>query len=317
MSDTKNRARVDTLLTDVSTMQKAEGLISDQVLTHVTAAKDTGLIGKYGKEHLRIEHDIVAGDQPYPRVTVMTKGSRRYQIETHGLSITVTEKQKKNEDQPFDALQDATIVVTDKIRLGKELALAIPLTDVTVLTQNTTLAGTDQFNDYTNSDPLGRFATGKNEIFEGSGQLLEFTPDGVAIVPWQVFNILRFHPQIIENIKYVVNKKQGLSKDELAAAMGVGRLLVPFARQNNSKEGQADSMQPIWGKDIVMLYAPKTGTKHIETLGFHVTPKTGIERVFRNAINNPPNSDEILVDMAYDFLLTEVGAAYLIKDAIA
>jgi hypothetical protein len=275
------------------------------------------LIGKYGKEHLRIEHDIVAGDQPYPRVTVVTKSSDRFQIEVHGLSGMVTERQKRNEDQPFDAAKDMTITLKSKIMLGREEALSSQLTDVSVLTNNTTLSGTDQFNDYDNSDPLGVFNDANNSIYENSGQLLEFNPQGLGIVPWQVFNKLRRHPQILEQIKYVENKKKGLTAEELAAAMGVGRILIPWARKNDSKEGQADNMTPIWGKDIILAYAPATGTKHMETLGFHVSPTSGMDRVFRNAVKNPPNAEEILVDVSYDFLLTEVGAAYLIKDAIA
>ena len=314
MSGTKNRARQDVLLTGVSRHRNVAGLVADQVLTFVNVTQDSGLIGKYGKGNLRIDHSIVAGEQPYPRITATTKSTDRYALETHGLSGVVTEKMKKNEAQPFDAQKDMTADLTDKIKLGKERALSSQLTSVAVITNNVTLSGTDQYDDYSNSDPLGDFAIARKSIYDNSGQIVEM-PGGFAIVPWQVFNTLKFHLAIMENIKHTVNMQSGLTFDQLKSSMGVDRILVPFAQYDAAKEGQTPDIQPTWGNDIVFGFAPKTGTKRIETLGFRVQ-KQKSERVFIRDLGNPPNSDEIMVDDEYDFLLTEVGAAYLIKDAI-
>ena len=58
----------------------------------------------------------------------------------------ITEEDKENEEQPFDAKKDLTMELTDKIKLGKEVALATPLTDTGTISENVTLSGTDQYN---------------------------------------------------------------------------------------------------------------------------------------------------------------------------
>ena len=97
---TTNRARVDKLLTNISQRQNVEGLVSEDVLTFVNVKQDSGLIGKYDRSHLRIEHDIVGGRTQYPRVTASVKSSDRYSLEKHGLSGVITEEDKDNEESP-------------------------------------------------------------------------------------------------------------------------------------------------------------------------------------------------------------------------
>ena len=314
MADIKTHSREDRLLTNVSQKRKAEGTVHEQILTLVQVAKSSGKIGKYGNENLRLEHDIVGGETPYPRITVSTKSSDTYLIEKHGLSVVLTEEMIENEEQPFDAEKDGASDVTDKILLGKEFAFASPLTTVGTITQNVTLSGTDQYDDYANSTPLSDWAIARAAIFSGSGQIVE-NPNGFAICPWQVANVLRFHPDLLALSQYVADKSAGLTNEQLMKAMGVGRLLIPWCFYNSAKEGQTDNIIPIWGDDIVFGYAPKTGTKRMKTLGFRVQRKAP-RRVFKNNQDEPPNSRLIQVDDSYDVLLTDVLAAYLIKDAI-
>ena len=314
MTVTRNRARQDELLTNVSRRRSVQGLIAGEVLTDLQVGKDSDLIGKYGKENLRVEASIVVGESPYPRITANTKSSDRYALEKHGLSGIVTEADKDNEMQPFDAEKDVTQDLTDKILLGREVALATPLTNTAIITNNVTLAGVDQYDDYSNSTPLEDFGIARASIYDNSGMIVEM-PGGFAIVPWKVYNILKFHPDLIDNIKHTVNMKSGLTFDQLKATMGVDRILIPYSQYNSAKEGQTDVITSTWGNHIVFGFAPRTGTKRIETLGFNVHKRKNY-RVFKNALGNPPNADEIMVDIEYDDLITEAGAAYLIKDAI-
>jgi hypothetical protein len=311
----RNRARVDKLLVNVSRRRNVEGLIANQVLTSVTVTKDSGLIGKYDKSNLRIEHDIVGGETPYPRVAASVKDSDTYLLQKHGLSAIITEEDRANEEQPFDARSDRTVELTDKLLLGKEIALATPLTDTGTLTNNVTLSGTDQYNDYSSSDPLGDFSTARASIYANAGKPARI-PGTFAIVPWDVFDTLSFHPDLMDTLKYTKPKDMGLTEQELARVMGVNRLLVPWSQYNSAKEGQTDVITAVWGKNIIFGYAPMSGTKRMETLGFQVSKRENT-RVFTRQLGNPPNAEEIMMDIEYDFLLTEVGAAYLIKDAIA
>ena len=315
LGDIRNQARVDKLLVGVSQRQNVAGLIADDVLTRVQVVQTTGLLGKYGVGHLRIEADLVGGETPYPQYISEVTQSDRYVLEKHGLKSVITEEDFKNEEQPFDVRADRTMDVTDKLKISKEYALATQLTNTSVLTNNTTLSGTDQYSAYSTSDPIGDFNVARNSVYEGIGMDLR-EPVGLAIVPWNVREMLRFHTKLVENIKYTIDASKGITDMQLADVLGVNKMLVPFARYNSAKEGQTDVLTPIWGKHIVFAWSPPAGRKKMLTLGFQPQRKSGI-RVFRNRIDDPPNAEKILVDHEYDLLLTTIDAAYLIKDAIA
>lgn len=315
MATTTTRARENRLLSAVSRRHNVEGLVAGEILTAVTSKKSTGLIGKYGNEHLRIVHDIVGGMSKYPKITVDTKSSDRFIMVKHGLGTTVSEEEKDNEEQPFDAMKDATMDVTERLMLGREYALASALTSTSVLTNNTTLSGTDQWSDYSSSDPLGNFRTARSSIYNKSGKDIR-QPGGFAVVPWDVAEWLSFHPDVLELYKYTSSMGAGVSDDQLRKAMKVDRLIFASAQYDSSKEGQTPVITPTWGKHCVFGYAPRSGSKRQQSLGFTVS-KTMSHRVFRSRIDDPPNADRILVDITYDDLITDVGAGYLFEDAVA
>lgn len=315
MAVTTTRAREDRLLANVSRRHNVEGLVADQVLTEVLVKKSTGKIGKYGNEHLRIVHDLVGGLTKYPQVTVDTKDSDRYILEKHGLGVTLSEEEIDNEEQPFDARQDATMDVTERLKLGREVAMSTVLTDTAVLTNNVTLSGTDQYNDYTSSDPIGDFNTARASVYAKSGKDVR-QPGGFALMSWDVENELSMHPDLLELYKYTGSVGNGLSLTLLKEVLKVDRLILAWAQYDSSKAGQTPNIIPTWGKSIVFGFAPRSGRKRITSLGFNVKKRAAV-RVFRNRLDDPPNAEKILVDTMYDDLITDVGAAYLIKDAVA
>lgn len=307
------KAIVDKLLTNVSQMYVPEGYISEMVLPLLESKQKTGKIGKYGKDHLRIEHSLSGGRGQYRRVEPIVRSSDSYSIESHGLEGMVTEDDYNNVEEPFSAEQDEVTGLSNLIWLNKEYALASTLTSTSVLTQNTTLVGTQQFSDYANSDPIGVFKTARLAVYDGCG-----LPPNLAVVPWKVANTLAYSPQILDALGFAYNRAGQLSEAELAKAMGVDQILIPKAKYNSGKEGQSDSLADVWGDDIVMLYAPQKAGKYQTSLGYRVALSGQTQkRVFKYAINNPPNATGILCDDSYDFVITTVGAGYLIKDCLA
>lgn len=316
MTTTSTRAREDRLLTGISRRHNVEGLVADQVLTPVTAKKSTGLIGKFGNEHLRVVHDLVGGLTEYPQITVDTKSSDRYSMEKHGLGVTVTEEEMDNEEQPFDALIDATMDVNDRLALGREFAISSVLTNIAVLTNNTTLSGTAQFSDYSGtSDPIGIFQTARTSIYDDTGKDVSM-PGGFVLLPWACRSALQFHPALLELYKYTGSMGNGLTDQQLADVLKVNRIVFASSQFDSSKEGQTPVITATWGKHIIFGFAPTSGRKRMTSLGFTVS-KTRSTRTFRVAIKDPPNAEKILVDRTYDDIITDVGAGYLIKDAVA
>lgn len=305
------KAIVDKLLTNVSSAYVPEGAIAEQVFPNLKVQEKTGLLGKYGSSHLRIETSIVGGEGKFRRVKPILRQTTSYNVESHGLSGLVTKDDYRMVEAPFDAEKDEVMGISSILLLEKEKVLADALTSTSNLTQNVTLSGTDQLSDYTNSDPLGVFSTARNTVKSGCG----LAPNA-AVMSWEVWNKLIYHPKLLALYNYVQAGK--LSNDALAAIMGVEKLLIGQLTYNSAKEGQSDSLSAVWGKHIVFGVLPNAAQKYQVSLGYMVQMNDGSPRkVYKEAKFNPPGSTEVLVEDEYQFLLSNVAAGYLVKDAIA
>jgi hypothetical protein len=277
----------DKYLTNASRklMNEEARYISTRVLSPVTVKQTTGLIGAYDKEHLRIVNTVMGGRGKAPRFEVGTKSSNQYKIEKHGLSQIITEEEYDNyAGTPFEVEMDSVMDLLSVIWLGREKGLADTLTNASVLTQNQTLSGGSQWSDYANSDPLNDFKTARNTIMDNAG-----VKANKAILPWKVFENLRYHPQILENLGFTRARAGQMKASEMAAALDVDELFIPSAVYNNADRGQSDAVSQVWGNDAIFLYAPSQPRLRDQSLGFNVQRKAA-RQVFKNKIDNPPGS---------------------------
>lgn len=305
---------LDQQLTGISNKLVNADYIAERILTFASAKFTVGKIMGYTKEHLRILNTVSGGRTAYPRVEVSTARSDAYQIETHGLSHVITEEDLINSIDPYNERVDVTEDLTSLLWLGKEKALAdtMGLTASYAAGNAVTLAGTDQYSDYNSSDPLGDFSTARAAIQALSGKV-----PNKAVMSWQVYNMLKFHPKILE-VGYKYNRSGQLTDQELAQVMEVESLLIGKAVYNSSKPGQADSLGQVWGKNISFLYAPDSGSKKMQTFGFRLQlDGQAPRRVTRDRLVEPVGSELVQVDDKYEQLITDNTCGYLIKNAVA
>jgi len=309
----QQKAIIDKLLTNVSSAYIPEGFISESIFPEVMSMQKTGKLAKYGTDHLRLEQTVIGGEGEYSRIRTIVRSNTSYSIEGHGLQSIVTEDDYQNSEKPYDAEADETMGITSTLMVGKEKGLADVLADTAILTQNTTLSGTSQWNDYGNSDPVDDFITARQAVKDGCG----FAPD-LAIMGWDVAERLRYHPGLLDALGFKDNRPGGLNDKELASVLQVKRVLIGSASYESAKKGQSSSLASIWGKHLIFAKMPAKAMKYQVSLGYCFKLKNRKpRRVFKWAVNNPPNAKAILVDDHYDFVITNVGAGYLIKDAIA
>ncbi len=208
------KAQVDKLLTSVSSGYFPKGFICEMVLPEVKSAQSSGLLGKYGTGHLRIENTVSGGRGKYRRIETQARTTQAFLIEGHGLEGMVSKADYRNVEDPFDAERDETNGLTSVLWLEKEKMLADTLTSTAILTQNTTLSGTSQFSDYNNSDPISVVSTAINAIIDGCG-----TDEDIAmILDVKTFKKLRFHPMLLDALGYKQNRPGGLKEQEMADA---------------------------------------------------------------------------------------------------
>lgn len=310
---TQMKGLIDTLLSDVSSGYQPKGCVADLLFPALKFAQYTGKLGGYGKGHLRIENTVIGGKGKYRQVESITRTTQGFEIEGHGLSGMVTKHDYKNVTDPFDAEKDEVNGLSSILMLEKEYGLASALSNTAVLTQNTTLSGTSQLNDFTNSNPVNVFLAAKQSVRDGCGDV-----PNLAVMDWSVAETLRYHPQFLDMLGYKFAKPGGLTNEEIAKAIGVQKVLVPDAKYNSAKEGQAAVLTNVWGKHIILAVVPDRSEKWQISLGYNIRLDGSAPRkVYKQSLFNPPGAVEILVEDEYDLLIADASAGYLIKNAIA
>lgn len=310
---TQMRAIVDQLLTNVAAGYFPKKYISESILPVVQSAQYTGKLAKYGTSHLRILTTVKGGKGKFRQVDSVVRDSVGYSIDSHGLSDLVTKEDYKNVIEPFKAEEDVTMALSTLLWLVKEKGLADQLGNTSVITQNVTLAGAQQYNDYLGSDPIADFSTARRAVYDGCGEI-----PNLGVMSWEVWDKLRFHPAILNALGFKDNRPGGLAEAELASAMGVEKLLIGSAKYEFAQEGQTSSLASVWGKNLLFMVSPDKAAVGQVALGYTVRLDGEAPRkVYKEAKFNPPGATEILVEDSYDQLITNVGAAYLIKSAIA
>lgn len=246
--------RVRPTLTNLSLGYANQEFIADRIFPIVSRDTDTGEFYGSGMEMFTREQDVRglkdranAVDHDYKKFT--------YAATEHSLLEEIPAKllnqaQASGVAAVMRIEQDASNIVTQKLALGREIDFATQLRDATKYAtgNSTTLAGTAQFNDYTNSDPIGAIDSYKETVRSKIG----VTPN-VGIIPRSVFRKLRSHPKV----KAEAGQKDGksLSETDLADLLELDRILIPAAVFNNAPADVTDpfTSADVWGKDMMLL----------------------------------------------------------------
>ena len=304
-------AIVDKLLTQASSAYMPKGYASESILPEVRVNNTSGKLAKYGTNHLRVETNYAGGKGQYRRVEGIARSQSTFNIEGHGLEGIVSKWDKLNLEKPYDALHDEVLGLTTLLWIEKEKSLGDVLGDTATLTQNTTLTGTARWNDYSNSDPLGDAATARDTIISACGE----APNAL-IMSWQVWNQIRFSSKLLDALGFKYNRAGGLSQEELAVAFGVEKIIISSAMYESAAEGQTSSLSACFGKNAIFAVVPDRAAPYQVSLGYRIQ-QSQPRKVYKYAINNPPESTGILVEDSYDMLISNVSAAYLVKNAVA
>ena len=313
---------VDQVLTQISVGWPNGGMLGPVFFPAVRVAKQSDKYYVFGRESWGV---FPGGDYRAPgtvanEIPGLNVSTDSYFAIEHSLQIPITDEEKENADAPLDPFRDGTELVTSKLLLARELAIKTKMTTASNYAAglSVTLSGTSQFNDYTNSDPIGVIKTGRRAVHD---QI--FMDPNVIAIPYQVMTQLEDHPDFIERIKY---SQRGIVTDELIAALiGIPRIVTAGAGYNSANPGQAASLGYIWGKDIVMAYVPDRPGLKTPAFGYEFVWRYpgGGEQVTDRWREEQRKSDLVRVSRRYDLKFVAKNASdkaiagYVIKAAVA
>ena len=305
-------SRVNRVLERLSVGHYPMGFIGKKILTPLNVPQWTGIIPSYGNAHLQLKTSRVYDRGEYKVVNSVNRNvSETYSLSNHGLQDIVTERDREEVETPFEAEADVSMGLRQLLMSECEFAVATLLrnTQSYASGNSITLSGNSQFSDFANSDPTAVVSTAKNKIFEASGVMGNW-----AVIPYDVMEKLRSHPKLtgIYGLSGVFNQ---ISVDQLKSALGLENILIPTSNYVASESATTPTF--FWGKDIIIYNRAPSTMRRQRTFGYTLT-KSGHEgRVFRREHEAIPNAIRIMQDTAYNFIVQNSGAGYIIKNAIA
>ncbi len=307
---TLDTLHVDEALTNISVAYKNDAFVAEQLFPVVPVQKRRDIYFKFSKQHFVAEDDTYYPGSHAKRIEVDLEKRGFYEAHGHALEAIIPDEFRENADPGALIDIEFTEKLTQKVLLRQEVN-AFNLLNSTNITQNTTLSGTSQWSDYTNSDPVVEVDKQKEVVQQAIGVL-----PNTLFLSRSVFRVLRNHPRIIDRVKYTgTGARRALTGDDLADVFEVERVIVPQALQSTPHIGQPDSLSYIFGKLGLLLYLPKSPGLRIPTFGYTFVWKTGYQvKRFRE---EGADADIIKVKKWYDQKVVESNAAFLWQNAVA
>lgn len=311
-----SQVHIDAALTNVSVAYKNGAYISDIIAPPVNVKKQSDKYFVYdsARERLRETNDKRAPGAEASEVD-FALSTDNYFCDDHALASVITDEERSNADQAIQPDIERVEFLADKIALNKEIALSSRILSGNDIPGDT-LSGTAQWSDYTNtttSDPVAAIEAKKIAIQEAV-QVLPNT----LVLPYEVYQKVRFHPKVVEKIAYV---RMGVATPSILAELfDVERVLVPRAFKNTAKKGQSPSLSYIWGKNAMLLYIPPRPALRTVTFSYSFiwSPEGAVSGYLVEAWRaNNRKADVIRVQRYYDQKIIAPQACYLWKNAVA
>ena len=309
-----SQVHIDAALTNVSVAYRNPDYIADVIAPQVAVRKQSDKYYIYDaeRERFRQSNDRRAPGAEADEVD-FALSTDSYYCEDHALESVIPDEERENADPVIQPDIDRTEFLMDKIDLNKEIVLATRIRTGSDI-PGETLSGTDQWSDYTNSDPVSA-VEGQKGTIQQEVQVLPNT----LVLPYEVYQKVRLHPKVIEKVQYV--KLGVVGPDVLAQLFDVERVLVAKAFKNVAARGQSASLEYVWGKDAFLCYMPARPalkqTALAYTFVWTVAPGSVNGRVVEVWRENRRKADMIRVQKYYDQKIIAAGACYLWKDAVA
>ena len=325
-SNGSNNVKQDNVLTNLSLAYPNNEFVGNRLFPVVTVRKQTDKYYWFGREGwVPEDSDYRAPGTEANEIPGLQVALDTYYASEHALQIAVYDEERENVDSPMSPDADATNLVTQKILLGRELAMMNFVTDATkyASTNTVTLSGTAQWNDYTNSDPIGVIRTAMRAFHAN----VFFEPN-TAVIPYQVMSVLEDHPKIMDRIKYT--DRAILTPEIIASVLGLKNVIIPEVA-SGSGVGFSMTASYLWGKNVLLAYVPSSPGLRVPAFAYEFVwayPGAGAMKTDRWR-EEKRGSDLIRVRRRYDLKMVGVETnpasgnygksitGYLIKNAIA
>jgi hypothetical protein len=317
-----NSAFTSVPLTNMTLAYKNEAtdFVADKIFPPVSVQKDAGKIYSFGKQALRAYNTEKANGASYNEVKVKVAANDHYFLQSRGLFARLTKDDVMNAETPLDAQGDTAEMLMQNMLIDRERVASAAISTSTI-SQNTTLTGTDQWNDYANSDPFADIRLARDTIYASTGK-----EANSMLLQRNVLSTLLDHPKVVERFSGAVVVTEDMVLREIKKVFGIENLYVGRAQAvlaNLDDDDADDVLTPLWAKQCVVYYS-ETSPK-LKSLSFGKTYELKAGPVAESMQGDALGQERITHDLQsivavkdkYDQVIVDANCAYLIQDAIA
>jgi hypothetical protein len=311
---------IDTPLSNLSIafVQDQSTYIGQNVFPDLPVGKQSDVYYTYTKgDWFRIPGSTLRGRKSTPTKVEFAVSSDTYFAKNYALAGEIAWEDRTNADEVLELERSTIEHVTNLLMLDREKRIALTVTSTSNVGSNVALSGTDQWNDYGNSDPFQDIRLGMQAVQGTTGKMAN-----TVVMGQEVFDVIVDHPDVLDRIKHT---QRGVVTADLLAALifpdRPGRLFVGAAIENTGTEGLTDSFSYVWGKNVLIAHTTPRPGRRTATYGysfrwrpagfrdFSVIRKIDPEGNYADRLDVMYFADEKVVASELAYLITSVVSA--------
>jgi hypothetical protein len=302
-------------LTAITLAYQNRRLIADEVLPRTPAPSREFKWLQMGRDQMFTVPETLVGRKGQPNEVEFGGTETPGFVRDYGLDDVVPNEDLDSAPAGFDPLGTAVTGVTELIALDREKRVAdlVFNSNTYPAANRTTLSGTSQWSDYTNSDPYSAIQTALD------GMLMR---PNVAVIGRLAWSKLRVHPKITAalapsstgNTLTANGLGSPATLQAVADLLELDRIIVGEAFINTAKPGQTASLSRCWGKHMAFLHQNPVATIRGNAVTFGFTaewgnrvagsmpePKVGLRGSQRVRVGESVNELIVASDVGYYF----------------
>lgn len=234
-------------LTAIAVRYRNRRLIADMVLPRVPVATQEFKYFRHTLAESFTLPDTKVGRRSKPNEVDFTSAEVPGMTADYALDDPIPQADLDQQPANMDVRGRATEGLADLIALDREKRVAdLVFAPGTYPTANrTTLSGTSQWSDYTNSNPINAILTANDGLV---------MPANVLVLGHQVWTVVRQHPRVVQAV-YGTSQGAGVvTQEQFAALLEIDEVLVGAGRLNTARRGQTATMAAVWGKHASLIH---------------------------------------------------------------
>ena len=288
-----------------------KSLIADDVLPRVPVGKEDFKYLLYPQEEGFTIPDTHVGRKSRPnQISFSATEVSSYTID-YGLEDAIPQSDIDNAPQGYDPLARASQQLIDMIELDREQRVANLVFNASTYSASnkTTLSGTSQWSDHTNSTPI-------DDILGAMDSML-IRPT-IMVLGALVWTKLRTHPEIVKAVHGNSGDKGITTRKEVANLFELNEVLVGESFINTAKKGQTATYSRAWGKYCALLHKnTMADNRNGLTFGFTAQNGTRVAGNWEDKNIGLKGGQRIRVGESVREVVSAADAGYLFIDAIA